>query len=133
MSDPNVADFWKEVERQKELKNQIEIARVCGMYYCIGVGCKKITAFWFWYKAEGMLQSARATTDGVVNAIKTTNEIHQQNLLSLLPAGYSPAVGLKSGEQTTKLDSSFEYTPTTRLDSSSEYTPLDSSSEYIPS
>ena len=72
-----------------------------------------------------MLQSARATTDGVVNAIKTTNEIHQQNLLSLLP-----------GEQTTKLDSSFEYTPTTRLDSSSEYTPttrLDSSSEYIPS
>jgi hypothetical protein len=45
--------------------------------------------------------------------------------------------GLKSGDHTTRLDSSFEYTPTTWfLDSSSEYTPttrLDSSSEYIPS
>ncbi|RIA91919.1 hypothetical protein C1645_821376 [Glomus cerebriforme] len=67
----------------------------------------------------GMLQSARATTDEVVDAIKITNEIHQQNLLFLLLAGNSPAVDLKSGE-ITKLDSLFEYTPITRLDSSSD-------------
>jgi hypothetical protein len=88
MSDPNVAVFWKEVEHQRELMNQIEITRVSRMYYCIGVGCKKITVF----DSDTMLQSARVTTDGVVNAIKTTNEIHNHNLLSLLPAGYSPKV-----------------------------------------
>jgi hypothetical protein len=37
MSDPNVADFWKEVERQMELKNQINIARVSGMYNWCGL------------------------------------------------------------------------------------------------
>ncbi|KAF0485242.1 hypothetical protein F8M41_022852 [Gigaspora margarita] len=105
--DPKVAAFWKKVRLLTNLESQIEITR-----------------------AEGMLQSARATTDGVVYAIKTTNEIHQQNLSSLLPAGYRPAVDLKSGEQNTKLDFLFEYTP---LDSSSAYTPLDSSSAYTPS
>ncbi|CAG8818087.1 29650_t:CDS:10 [Gigaspora margarita] len=99
MSDPKVAAFWKKVGLLTNLESQIEITR-----------------------AEGMLQSARATTDGVV-----------------------PAVDLKSGEQNTKLDFLFEYTPldsssaytpSTRLDSSSAYTRstrLDSSSEYIPS
>ncbi|CAG8507854.1 13432_t:CDS:2 [Funneliformis caledonium] len=53
MSDLNVVDFWKEVEYQKKLKNQIDIT---------------------WTK--GMLQSARAITDRIVNAIKITNEIH---------------------------------------------------------
>ncbi|CAB4427525.1 unnamed protein product [Rhizophagus irregularis] len=69
------------------------------------------------------------TTDGVLNAIRTTNEIHQHNLLSLLPAGYSPKVGLNSDEQNTKSDISSEYTPSTLLDSSSEYTPSDESGE----
>ncbi|CAG8732285.1 7097_t:CDS:10, partial [Rhizophagus irregularis] len=80
------------------------------------------------YRA-GRLQSVKVTTDGVLNAIRTTNEIHQHNLLSLLPAGYSPKIGLNSDEQNTKSDFSSEYTPSTLLDSSSEYTPSDESGE----
>ncbi|PKC04181.1 hypothetical protein RhiirA5_362610 [Rhizophagus irregularis] len=92
MSDANVAVFWKEVDHERELN----IVR-----------------------NEGRLQSVKMTTDGVLNAIRTTNEIHQHNLLSLLPAGYSPKVGLNSDEQNTKSDISSEYTPST-LDESGE-------------
>ncbi|GET66404.1 hypothetical protein GLOIN_2v1033089 [Rhizophagus irregularis DAOM 181602=DAOM 197198] len=102
MSDANVAVFWKEVDHERELN----IVR-----------------------NEGRLQSVKVTTDGVLNAIRTTNEIHQHNLLSLLPAGYSPKIGLNSDEQNTKSDFSSEYTPSTLLDSSSEYTPSDESGE----
>jgi len=73
-----------------------------------------------------MLQAVKETTGGVVNAIKTTNEIHQQNLFSLLTVGHNPTVNLKPGERTTEPDSLFassENTPTTRLDPSSEYIP----------
>ncbi|PKC56846.1 hypothetical protein RhiirA1_428877 [Rhizophagus irregularis] len=89
MSDANVAVFWKEVDHERELN----IVR-----------------------NEGRLQSVKMTTDGVLNAIRTTNEIHQHNLLSLLPAGYSPKVGLNSDEQNTKSDISSEYTPSTLTD-----------------
>ena len=36
MSDSNVAIFWKEIDHQRELKNQIDAARVSEWYYEIG-------------------------------------------------------------------------------------------------
>ncbi|CAG8730096.1 7871_t:CDS:2, partial [Acaulospora morrowiae] len=102
MSDPDVAVFWKDIDHERELDTA---------------------------RNEGRLQLARATTDGVVDAINATNEIHRQNLLSLLPVGYSPTVDLKLGDHATRLNSSSEYTPTAQLDSSSEYIPSNGSEE----
>ncbi|CAI2186335.1 6534_t:CDS:2, partial [Funneliformis geosporum] len=94
MSDPNVAVFWNEVDHERELN----IAR-----------------------AEGMLQAVKETTGGVVNAIKTTNKIHQQNLLSLLPVGHNPTVGSK---RTYPDEESTQPTPSNKKNHSGSSTAL---------
>ncbi|RUP44106.1 hypothetical protein BC936DRAFT_149927 [Jimgerdemannia flammicorona] len=61
LRDPSIARFWNAQDELKTIKTQVEIAR-----------------------NEGILQSVRTTTDGVLSAIKATNEIHHHNLQSFL-------------------------------------------------
>ncbi|RHZ86639.1 hypothetical protein Glove_48g50 [Diversispora epigaea] len=61
---------------------------------------------------DGSLHLVEIAGRSQIQEIENLRKIHQHNFSSLLQAGYSPTVGLKTDEQSIQLDSSSEYIPT---------------------